>query len=265
MEFAEFRLRLQRHFNSMEQQHKILYLTNVNKDQMWDLYLNSFPKGFNNIYKTNREYDCNCCRHFIRAYGNIVAIDEDNNQLVSIWDIPDLKTPFLEVAREMSAYVRSAPIRDKFLTDTRQLGVVSSCQMNEDSSVITWDHLNLSLFQSRNQLIMRGKESIEYHQAPYRDTKNVFKRSMDELTIEAGKVILELIEQNSLYRGQEFKSSIQTFIKYKTDYDKLLEEQKDNWCWLKSIDNPIAKIRNTAIGTLLIDLSSDVDIETAVR
>lgn len=44
--------------------------------------------------------------------------------------------------------------------------------------------------------------------------------------------------------------------------DNLSPEVRTNYCWFKS---PIAKIRNTAMGTLLIDLSNGVDLERAVK
>lgn len=44
----------------------------------------------------------------------------------------------------------------------------------------------------------------------------------------------------------------------------LSPEVRTNYCWL-NFKSPIAKIRNTAIGTLLIDLSNGADLERAVR
>ena len=63
-----------------------LFITNVDTEILWNLYLDSFPEGTNNIYKVRREFDCSCCHNFVRRYGNIAAIDS-NNKLMSIWDI----------------------------------------------------------------------------------------------------------------------------------------------------------------------------------
>ena len=38
----------------------------VDKDEMYNLYLDSFPVGTNAIYRTRREHDCSCCRGFIK-------------------------------------------------------------------------------------------------------------------------------------------------------------------------------------------------------
>ena len=63
-----------------------LYVTSTDKDKLWDLYLDSFPKGTNEIYKERREYDCTCCNQFIRNIGSVVSINDDNT-IESIWDI----------------------------------------------------------------------------------------------------------------------------------------------------------------------------------
>jgi len=44
------------------------------KDELWDLYLASFPEGVNPFYKARTEHDCNCCKNFIRDIGGLVAI-----------------------------------------------------------------------------------------------------------------------------------------------------------------------------------------------
>ena len=45
-----------------------MYLTNVNKDELWDCYINSYPED------ERQSHTCNCCRQFIKPYGNVVAI-----------------------------------------------------------------------------------------------------------------------------------------------------------------------------------------------
>ena len=70
-----------------------------------------------------------------------------------------------------------------------------------------------------------------------------------------------------LYKGEEWKSQISEFKKCKAEFDNLPDECKDNFAWKKSrmVGDTIAKIRNTSIGTLLIDLSEGVDVEEAVE
>lgn len=73
---------------------------------------------------------------------------------------------------------------------------------------------------------------------------------------------MELIGQNSLYRGQEFKPTLDKFLKHKKGYDKLSAAKKKLYVWSKYGDCP--PIRNTAIGTLLINVSEGMPLDMAV-
>lgn len=259
--FNSFKKSLYQRFDSLTAEYSKLFIADISKDELWDTYLNSFPDGTNPIYQERREFDCNSCKQFIRPFGNVVVINK-KNELESIWDIQGLEYPFDVVAKKLSNAVKSHIIRDVFVSTERKLGVDKNRQLLEDGSVKVWEHFYYELPKT---FVYKGNKTIDSVKGSYRDSKNVFKRSMEELTINAGQTILELIDQGSLYRGEEFKKSINTFVEYKNKYDKLNSDlKKDNWCWKNSIDNPVSKIRNTAIGTLLIDLSEDVDLNTAV-
>lgn len=260
MEFNEFKKVFQQQFKKMIKDQNRLFLTDVDKNDLWEHYLDNFPEGTNKVYKGKREYDCNSCKQFIRSFANIVTIK--NNKLISIWDIPDLEFPFNEVARSMSFFVKLTPIKDVFVTKDNKLGIDKNHQELEDGKIIKWEHF---YYELPRYYIENSSDSIEAIQGRYRDLKNVFMRSMKELTIDSGKIILELIEQGSLYRGEEHKKNIQTFLKYKKEFENLKKDEQDNWCWNNNFNNSIAKIRNSALGTLLIDLSKDIDVDTAVK
>lgn len=102
--------------------------------------------------------------------------------------------------------------------------------------------------------------------ARIRDDRNVFLRSMSELTVEATETVLELIAQNSLYRGAEWKSQLEQLAASQTKYNAMTAEQKELQSWVDVINmnSALARIRNTSIGTLLIDLSEGRDLDSAV-
>ena len=74
MSFINFRTKLQEQFSAMINGSTRLYTVDVDKDAMWNLYLDSFPAGTNEIYRVRREHDCSCCRQFVKQVGNVVAI-----------------------------------------------------------------------------------------------------------------------------------------------------------------------------------------------
>ena len=257
--FKSFRNSVQDNVSAMLKEHQTLFLTDISKDALWDAYLNAFPAGTNEIFKTRREYDCNCCKQFIRPFGNVVAVK--NNELVSFWDIPGLEYPFDIVAAKLSALVKSASIVNAFASQFSKIGVSKNVQLNEDGSTTTWEHFYCDI---PKPMVVNHSVSVESVQGTYRDNKNVFKRSMDELSVDAAKTILELIDQDSLYRGAEHKRAVAEFLGYKTKYEDITRREKDNWCWINSVGNNVARIRNTAIGTMLVDLSEGTDLDVSV-
>jgi hypothetical protein len=98
----------------------------------------------------------------------------------------------------------------------------------------------------------------------YRESLNVLKRGLTELTEESMQIVLDLISQDSLYRGNEFKQTIEKFLKLKKQFDKLPKKKQDNYCW-SAATNPAARLRNMAIGQLLINLSEGMDLDLAVK
>lgn len=85
MLFTEMRNMLNEHFYEMTKDVTHLFSVLIDKDELYNLYLDSFPEGTNEIYRERREYDCSCCRGFIKAIGNVVVIKD--NQIETLWDI----------------------------------------------------------------------------------------------------------------------------------------------------------------------------------
>jgi hypothetical protein len=83
MNFKTFKTAVATQFAAMTHGAPELYCANVSGDELWDLYLGSFPEGSDPVYRERRGHDCSCCKQFIRNVGNVVAIQ--NGELVSMW------------------------------------------------------------------------------------------------------------------------------------------------------------------------------------
>ena len=128
--------------------------------------------------------------------------------------------------------------------------------------VRTWDHFAVKIPQ---RFITSG-DDVATKMAQWRDSANVYKRSLEELTMEAVDTVLELIAQNSLYRGKEFENAVKVFKTNKIEYDNTPAENKAAYVWLAPAwsDMGQLRIRNTAIGTLLVNLSDGMNVDAAV-
>ena len=102
MNFKKFRDAVEAQFDKMKRGK--LFLTDVSKDEIWEKYLDAFPEGTNEIYKTNREYECSCCRRFLKMVGNVVTINE-MGEVSSVWDV-EVEGYFQEVADILAVYVK---------------------------------------------------------------------------------------------------------------------------------------------------------------
>lgn len=242
-----------------------LYLVDVEKDILWDTYLNAFPQGSNPIHRERTQHDCSCCRSFIKNYGGIVAfVDIDGKkQMMSIWDVSEqVPHPYNRVAEALSELVRSSPIRDIFLPDEHRLGTDYNFETIEGmSQPKRWDHFYCEIPKS---MVYNKSVSIETTLSRVRQTKQVIQRSFEELTPSAVQTVLELIEDKNLYRGEEHKSVLSKFQKLQREY--IVSTDKDMYCWETAVTaGRVAAIRNTAIGTLLVNLSASMNLEDAVK
>lgn len=260
--FMMFKKTLQKHFDKMQKEATHLFEVNVDKDELWNTYLDSFPVGTNEIFRKRREHDCSCCRQFIKNIGSAVIIK--NNQIHTIWELNLGDTTYQPVCDALDAFIKAHTVTDIYTTKFPKIGTDFNFEEINGKSH-RWDHFFLEL---PSKFVNRSNRSNEEVKGQFRDTRNVFKRSLDEITMEALDTILELINSNTLYKGEEWKGVLTEFKKYKNEYDKLTSDaEKDLYAWEKSVTAGMAigRIRNHSIGTLLINVSEDMDLDTAVK
>ena len=263
MEFKDFRKAIQDHFERMVADVNTLFEVEVDKDEMWNTYLDSYPAGTNMIYRKRREYDCSCCRQFIKTIGNAVSIKD--GKVDTVWNIDIGDDKFQVVADAMDAYIRSKAVSNIYVSQVKKIGTEYNIEQFEDGTLKRWDHFQVTL---PDRFVDRSGRSVGDIKGSFRDTKNVFKRSLDEISMDALDTILELINSNTLYKGEEWKAVLTTFRKYKKEYEKIDSEMsKDLYAWEKSLDAGISigRIRNHSIGTLLVNVSEGMDLDTAVK
>lgn len=263
MEFKEFRNELQKHFAEMTKDVTHLFEVEVDKDEMWNTYLDSYPAGTNEIFRKRREYDCSCCRQFIKNIGNVVVIKD--NKIITIWDLNLGDEKYQVVANAMAEFIKSKPVINIYIGKFDKIGTEYNFEQYEDGTMKRWEHFQVTL---PGKFVDKSGRSIGDIQGGFRDTRNVFKRSLDEITEDSIMTVLELISQNSLYKGEEWKGVLTEFNKYKKEYDKLSSDtEKELYTWEQSVKAgmTIGRIRNHSMGTLLVNISEGMELDTAVK
>lgn len=235
-----------------------LFEVAADKDVVWNHYLDSFPAGTNLMFRERREYDCNCCKQFIRDVGRVVTFVDGKR--VSIWDIK-VEGYYQTVVDALSKLIHSAPIADEFLHFTTKVGTAQS-NVLENDQVVTYNHFHAVLPQN----FVKPNADIASALSRSRSNVQVLERSLIELTTDAAETIIELNAQGSLYRGNEQIASVNLFLDLKNKYDALDDAGKEAFVWTNGLKlGERGKFRNSAIGTLLEDLSGGMDIEQAVK
>lgn len=139
--FIQFRDKVSQQIKVMNKQGK-LFTTSIGKDLLWDIYINSFPEGTNEIYRERTEHDCLCCKHFIKTVGNVVVIVD--NKMFSIWDIK-IGGKYQVVADTLSKAVKSEPINNRFFHYESVVGSKNDFEDNGEYNPMKYTHFYTKL------------------------------------------------------------------------------------------------------------------------
>ena len=224
----------------------------VDVPDLFEDYLNAFPEGTNPIFRERTEHDCNTCKHFVRNLGKVVTIQA--GKINTVWDLKDLPCPYDIIAKTLNEKVQAAAIVSVFRTSYDTYGHAKNAD-NHDAH-ITWHHFH---GKAPRQCVTRDPGS---EKSKAESKAAVLRRGLDEIRQDDLDAVLDLIKQNAIYRGREFEKSVQDFKKLQKQYIK--EGRKQTFAW-EHLSAPASTFRNSVIGTLLTDLASGDDIETAVK
>lgn len=281
--------KVQEQFNKMCSTGKLFRVT-LTGQEVWDLYLKSFTKEDDPIFRDPEStvHNCNHCKNFIRRYGNIVSVNAEN-KVESIFDV-EIEGEYENTVKVLSKAIRKSKIVEVFFETFNELNSLpyESCSKSNKvfklgidknlkrytkeeaekygvvkaNQIITFDHIHLGL---PKEFVDMSGNSIEAIMGQYRDAKNVFQRAMEEISLDTLNLVKDLIVQGSLLDGQTHLYKIEQFIPLKQQYDSLAEKDKDNWCWATSYKLPIAKFKNELIGVLCSELSEGEELNKACQ
>jgi len=254
MNFINFKIAVQKQFDNLKNHD--LFCVEIDRELLYSTYLNSFPEDTNKLFRERTEHDCNCCKNFIRDIGHVVAIVD--GELRSIWDV-EVGGFYQVVSDAMSEIVKSLPIAGVYKHYQQKVGV-DKTHGDREGVIETWNHF----YQKLPDKFVISDGTIASFRGRTKTNKTVLETSLSVITLSAAEIVCDLIEQG-LYRGKEFKGIVSSFKLLKREYDALTDN-KDQYLWLKSVAlGEASKIKNTVIGTLLVDISEGVKLDDAVR
>lgn len=135
-----------------------------------------------------------------------------------------------ETASDLAKLVKEAGIGDIFIQDVNEFhGCDHNVQLLPDGTTRTWTHLYVTI---PNKFKFNKKvhhfDSAAGYRGDVRARAGVFERSLSELKLSAVETVIELIEDNNLYRGEEFLKTLQEFRRTMLEADNLSPEYSDD-------------------------------------
>lgn len=289
MEFNQFNDCIKKQFALMCEQ-PVLFRSKISGHQVWETYISSFAPEHDPVFRdpASTEHTCNNDKNFIHRYSNIVAIID--GKIVTMFDNVEYNEVYYVPAINIKSLLKNAPIENIFVesydTLNRLLNYESTnktqaqyklgfekshkiyTQEEADKfgvvkagEIYTFYHFNVVL---PKYFVDFSSNSVESIQGNHKSAKDVFKRGLDEISLDTLILVRDLIQQGSLLNGDSYLDKLQKFIQFATEYKDVPANQKDNWCWLNSAGLPFAKFKNELIGTLCVELTQGEELNKAV-
>lgn len=231
-----------------------LFVVKYDRDDIWYTYLRAYPQ------ETQQEHNCNCCKSFIRQMGGVVFIDK-NNQLQTLWDVPMSGVPeeYQASIVALHNYILGCPVDGVFSHEEKEAGKDKNFS---DKHKVIFHHFNVQIPKE----LMNSAVNNPAASGTMRSSQQVFLRALNEITPEAIATVLELNSTKTLYNGAKYTPVVKAFQEVQTAFLKLPEADRVNFAWRKTsqLHEGVTHIRNHAIGTLLQDLSENMDFNVAL-
>lgn len=258
--FEEMRNDMIQHFKEMSH-NEYLFLVDFDKEELYNLYLDSFPEEIKGVYREKAWHDCTVCRRFLQQYGGIVTINEEYEP-VTLFGFETLPE-YQMVMDKLDEYIKGCKIKSTFYSSREELGVLENFEQLDDGTVSKHSHFYLEI---PNFYIRDGKK-IDKFKSDDEASKDVFKGSLERISLDSVDTVLELIDGNQLYRGAEWKNILSSFRKLLKEYQTLDGDDLDNFLWYHTVNTSrgLSRIKNHSIGVLLKDLTKGKDLEYAVK
>ncbi|MBB6053540.1 hypothetical protein [Armatimonas rosea] len=258
MDFGKFADAIKTRYEKLASLPTSLLVVDVPKDTLWLTYLYSFEND--PIFKTRNEHDCSCCRHFIYDVGRVVALVDGKKQ--TLWDVViDDEPQYQKTADTMAELIWSAPITSVFTTLTETSGAKQSRALIDDQ-LYNFSHFHA---KHKREYVFR-KDTLATERSALNTQAELLERSLTQISPDALTEVLELIASNALYRGSEHQALVVSFQKLQREQlESGLDASTFAWMHFRKAGPAVCSIKNSVIGTLLVDLASGSALEEAVK
>ena len=276
-----------------------LFRCNVEGELLWLAYMEGFGPN-DPVWRSTESsvHNCNYCHGFIKRYGNVVSINPKTLEIMSLFDLDDNEVPeeYKNSLKEMTSLIHKSTVSEIFVETYTflamyktpyeinprrdqsefKLGVQKNTKRYTQEDVDRWPQAPFKVndtYTYHHMFITIPKQFIDFSgkskdqlMATPRQLKDVFKRGLNEISKDTMQLVIDLEAQGSLLNGASYIKNVKKALKYAEEYENIPTEKKESWLWLKSLEwGPACAFRNTAIGTLLVELTEGKEINEACK
>lgn len=258
--FKKMQTQLQEYFDDYFSKEDYLFTLDCDSYEVWNLYLDSFPTEIKGIYHEKPWHDCQRCLSWFKSMANVVMID-DNYEIRTLFGF-DTIPEYQDVFRILDEFLKSKKVKDLFLYDHPSVGVFRSFAEYDDG----FDENHHFYLDIPDKFLVESGE-LTSAIGDARTQRKLLEDTLNLISPDAIDTVLELVYSNSLYRSIQWKDILEGLKDVFEQFGQIDSDcDLNNWLWKKSAILPrnIVHIKNTSVGTLLIDITEGMDLEQAV-
>lgn len=231
------------------------FLVKVERNEVYEAYLANLPDD------KRQEYTCNCCKNFLREYGNAVIVAQEDCKVRSLfWDeglAPDLFQPAVKAMREL---VESRTIANVFVSKADMVGVEHKGG---------YDHFAVDVTALRTGFY--DHKSDKQNKAWARETQRMFSEAGGLFQGDLLERALQIFDADERLAGYpQFVAFLTLFQSYHRKLAQLGEAKdrvaKANLTWLCSVMLPVGvtRIKGTVLGEFLDGLRNNESLDDLI-
>jgi hypothetical protein len=205
-----------------------------------------------------KHHDCSACKHFLRRFGTLVAIDAAGD-VRSVWSFvsaADTPPHFAGALLNLELAVLPQRVNGVFVAAQAELGTAVTGD---------WHHFAYQLPASlvhQDRTKTAGQKMAE-HRAEF----DMLRRGLDEFTLETFERAVTLLAADVLYRSEKFLGAATALRDLKQQTADLKQHRRDPILWraVATLPAGVCHVRSSMLGTLFADLQSGMDTASARR
>ena len=253
--YLEFEQQIKETLKGFTDQHCILVRTDVSGEDLWDVYINNIPEEDG----ARQHYTCNACKYFITRYGSIAIVNTDGSVTSALWNPSTAPKFFNKSAKALKKIVEKAPVKNILLVDDKVLGIPKTGEWTHISAELParYSAINTNRLKTAKQVLAEKKEEVR-----------LLSMALNDFDEEIIQQAIDLLESDSLYRGNRFVDMVQWFKGIKVCLRNIKGTAKrHNLLVLLASSAPsgAARIKNTVVGELMYNLKEGMSTTEVIN